>query len=204
MAFRASAWVVWASGAAVAIACSSSEPNGSDAQAGAAGTAQSGAGAAGQPDASAGRNTGGSGGTPERDGGAGHAGEAGEASAQGGTPDNGGLAGSPSDEGGASGEGGSPIVCTPGTMQCTSATQLRTCGPDGQWGLASTCQFGCGGDVCLTDYALQFDGIDDIVTVPYATSLDATTALTLEAWVYATSAMGGAIGKHVGHGRPRR
>ena len=91
-------------------------------------------------------------------------------------------------------------VCTPGDTQCASTTQVRACGPDGQWGNASTCQFGCGGKVCLTDYALQFDGTDDIVTVPYSTSLDVTTAMTLEAWVYATSAAGGAIGSMWGMG----
>ncbi len=35
--------------------------------------------------------------------------------------------------------------------------------------------------------ALSFDGIDDMATVPDATSLDLTTAMTLEAWVRPTS-----------------
>jgi fibronectin type 3 domain-containing protein len=36
--------------------------------------------------------------------------------------------------------------------------------------------------------ALSFDGVNDVVNVPDATSLDATTALTLEAWVNPTAA----------------
>jgi glucose/arabinose dehydrogenase len=39
--------------------------------------------------------------------------------------------------------------------------------------------------------ALSFDGVDDLVLVPDASSLDLTTGMTLEAWVYPTSAMSG-------------
>ena len=38
--------------------------------------------------------------------------------------------------------------------------------------------------------ALAFDGVNDIVTVPDANSLDLTTGLTLEAWVYPTALSG--------------
>ncbi|MGC4100368.1 LamG-like jellyroll fold domain-containing protein [Ferruginibacter sp.] len=38
--------------------------------------------------------------------------------------------------------------------------------------------------------ALSFDGIDDQVTVPYNSSLDISTNITLEAWVYATKNSG--------------
>ncbi len=39
--------------------------------------------------------------------------------------------------------------------------------------------------------ALQFDGVDDWVTVPDAAALDLTTGMTLEAWVNPTAAMSG-------------
>jgi glucose/arabinose dehydrogenase/chitodextrinase len=42
-----------------------------------------------------------------------------------------------------------------------------------------------------TGNALIFDGIDDQVVVPDASSLDLTTGMTLEAWVYPTSALSG-------------
>src|SRR5690242_17396442 len=35
--------------------------------------------------------------------------------------------------------------------------------------------------------ALAFDGVNDLVTVADASSLDLTTAMTLEAWVYPTT-----------------
>jgi hypothetical protein len=38
--------------------------------------------------------------------------------------------------------------------------------------------------------ALSFDGVNDVVTVPDATSLDLTTAMTLEAWVRPTALSG--------------
>lgn len=38
--------------------------------------------------------------------------------------------------------------------------------------------------------ALAFDGVDDLVTIPDANSLDLTTALTIEAWVYPTKNSG--------------
>ena len=38
--------------------------------------------------------------------------------------------------------------------------------------------------------ALSFDGVNDMVTVPAASSLDLTSALTLEAWVYPTASGG--------------
>jgi len=38
--------------------------------------------------------------------------------------------------------------------------------------------------------ALAFDGVDDVVTVPYNAALDISTAITLEAWVYATKSTG--------------
>src|SRR5687768_5750958 len=38
--------------------------------------------------------------------------------------------------------------------------------------------------------ALKFDGVDDIVSIPDHSSLDITTAITLEAWVYATKNSG--------------
>ncbi|MFT3932109.1 MAG: T9SS type A sorting domain-containing protein [Chitinophagaceae bacterium] len=38
--------------------------------------------------------------------------------------------------------------------------------------------------------SLSFDGVDDVVTIPYNSSLDISTAITLEAWVYATKTTG--------------
>jgi hypothetical protein len=38
--------------------------------------------------------------------------------------------------------------------------------------------------------ALAFDGTDDIVSIPHNSSLDITTAITIEAWVYATKNTG--------------
>jgi hypothetical protein len=34
-------------------------------------------------------------------------------------------------------------VCTPTATQCTSNTQVETCGSDGQWGAPTTCQYAC-------------------------------------------------------------
>ena len=107
------------------------------------------------------------------------------------------------DEAGTTGEGGAsgaPPVCTPGAKQCASATQLETCGEDGQWGTPSTCEFGCNTAACASNYALSFDGTDDIVTVPFASDLDVTNALTIEAWVFAVSANGGGIASMWGEG----
>ncbi|MEP6749344.1 MAG: LamG-like jellyroll fold domain-containing protein [Bacteroidota bacterium] len=44
--------------------------------------------------------------------------------------------------------------------------------------------------VQYTNNSLSFDGIDDVVTIPYNSSLDISTAITLEAWVYATKNSG--------------
>ncbi len=38
-------------------------------------------------------------------------------------------------------------VCTPGTTQCASDTQVQTCGADGQWATA-TCTYACVGASC--------------------------------------------------------
>jgi len=40
--------------------------------------------------------------------------------------------------------------------------------------------------------ALSFDGINDWVTVPDSPSLDLTTGMTLDAWIYPTTSTGGA------------
>jgi len=42
-------------------------------------------------------------------------------------------------------------------------------------------------DATLVNYALDFDGIDDYVVVPDALSLDVTTAMTIEMWIYVRS-----------------
>ncbi len=42
-------------------------------------------------------------------------------------------------------------------------------------------------------FALSFDGVDDEVVVPDAPSLDITTALTMEAWIYPTGPGGGGV-----------
>ena len=43
--------------------------------------------------------------------------------------------------------GGCTGVCTPGVTQCTSNTQLQTCGANGQWA-TSTCPDACVGSTC--------------------------------------------------------
>jgi hypothetical protein len=39
-------------------------------------------------------------------------------------------------------------TCTPGATQCTSDTQVQTCGTSGQWGTATTCTYACTGGNC--------------------------------------------------------
>jgi len=114
-----------------------------------------------------------------------------------------GASGSAAGEAGATSEGGtsgSDGACTPGEEQCVSLTQVESCGADGQWGAPRDCEFGCNGDACANNYALTFDGSNDIVTVPFASDLDVTNALTIEAWVYAVSANGGGIASMWGEG----
>jgi hypothetical protein len=42
---------------------------------------------------------------------------------------------------------GVAAVCSPVATQCTSNTQVETCGADGQWGTATTCEYACIGYV---------------------------------------------------------
>lgn len=39
-------------------------------------------------------------------------------------------------------------TCTPGATQCASATQVETCGANGQLGAATTCPYACTGGAC--------------------------------------------------------
>jgi hypothetical protein len=52
-------------------------------------------------------------------------------------------------------------VCTPTATQCTSDTQVETCGSDGQWGAPTTCSYVCTGGACggvCTQGAMQCSG----------------------------------------------
>jgi hypothetical protein len=64
----------------------------------------------------------------------------------------------------------------------TNFTGLTGTLVNGPTWLASPIQF--------TGNALSFDGTDDVVTIPHDNSLDISTAITLEAWVYATKNSG--------------
>jgi formylglycine-generating enzyme len=62
----------------------------------------------------------------------------------------GGSSGSSASSGSSSSEGGTPLCldggcfqCTPGATECTSDTQMETCGTNGQWGSAATCPSAC-------------------------------------------------------------
>ena len=198
-------------GTFVVVGCGSSTSGGG----GAGGTSGSGGSGAtsvgGAHGGSAGKGGSASGGTSSG-GSANHAGSAGESggtaaggsssggTASGGSATGGSANGGAANEAGASGEGGAPAVCASGDKRCVSATQLETCAADGQWGTPSDCEFGCTSDACATNYALSFDGTDDIVTVPFASDLDVTNAFTIEAWVDATSANGGGIASMWGEG----
>jgi len=49
------------------------------------------------------------------------------------------------------------------------------------------------------NYAVSFDGIDDYVVVPDSPSLDVTTGMTIEAWVYVRSSDSSQLINIVGH-----
>ncbi|HTA93933.1 MAG TPA: LamG domain-containing protein [Polyangiaceae bacterium] len=142
---------------------------------------------------SSGSGSGGSGGNQQPDaGGQGGAG-AGAPNATSGSSA-GGSAGVANPGGGAGGgfAGAAPVGGEAGTAALA--------GMGGEAGGEVGAEGGAAGEGTATDYALQFNGTTDLVYVPYSTSLDVTTAVTLEAWVYATSAAGGAIGGMWGNG----
>jgi hypothetical protein len=67
------------------------------------------------------------------------------------------------------------------------AVLLPACGGD-RFELSSDAgAAGAGGGVASACHALQFDGVDDWVSVPDASELDALTPMTVEAWIKADS-----------------
>ena len=78
-------------------------------------------------------------------------------------------------------------TCNDGSGTTLTSSCTNTSGLDGlingspAW-IASPIQYAAN--------ALSFDGIDDVVVIPAAGSLDITTAITLEAWVYPTKNSG--------------
>ncbi len=177
MAFRSGTRGIWAATLTVAVSigvsvgCGSSGNGGSGKPAAGAG----GQGAAGAANATAGSNAGG--------GVSGAAATGGQAGTQA-------IAG-------AGGAAGTQAMAGTGGAAGTQAVA----GTGGAAGSAETAgEGGEAGGESVTDYALEFNGTSDLVYVPYSSSLDVTAALTLEAWVYATSAAGGAIGGMWGNG----
>jgi hypothetical protein len=68
------------------------------------------------------------------------------------------------------------------TSSCTNTTGLNgTLGGSATW-IASPIQWGAN--------ALNFNGANAVMTIPHNTSLDISSAITLEAWVYATQNSG--------------
>jgi concanavalin A-like lectin/glucanase superfamily protein len=68
------------------------------------------------------------------------------------------------------------------TSSCTNTTGLNgTLGGGATW-VASPIQWG--------GNALNFNGTNAVMTIPHNSSLDISSAITLEAWVYATSSFG--------------
>jgi hypothetical protein len=71
---------------------------------------------------------------------------------------------------------------TTATNSCTNTSGINGTLTNGPTWLASPVQYAAN--------ALSFDGTDDYVSIPYNNTLDITTNITIEAWIYATKNSG--------------